>query len=90
MENTFYLKDQFSEFLANKNFNLDVKIIEDGEYILDTGGGIQNMIQDCQYDILRVATNWKTETNNGTRVVSEQTTQILNNLCVDRCGPHGT
>ena len=44
--NTFYLKDQFSEFLANKNFNLDVKIIEDGEYILDTGGGIQNMIQD--------------------------------------------
>ena len=43
----------------------------------------QNMIQDCQYDILRVATNWKTETNNGTRVVSEQTAQILNNLCVE-------
>ena len=44
--NTFYLKDQFSEFLDNKNFNLDIKIIEDGEYILDTGGGIQNMIKD--------------------------------------------
>ena len=44
--NTFYLKDQFSEFLLNKNFNLDIKIIEDGEHILDTGGGIQNMIKD--------------------------------------------
>ena len=44
--NTFYLKDQFSDFLFNKNFNLSVKIIEDGEYILDTGGGIQNMIYD--------------------------------------------
>jgi len=45
--NTFYLKDQFYEFLHNKNFNLDIKIIEDGEHILDTGGGIQNMINVC-------------------------------------------
>ncbi len=44
--NTFYLKDQFSVFLNSKNFNIDIKIIEDGEHILDTGGGIQNMIQD--------------------------------------------
>ena len=44
--NTFYLKDQFSVFLKSKNFNIDIKIIEDGEYILDTGGGIQNMIKD--------------------------------------------
>ena len=43
--NTFYLKDQFSVFLNSKNFNLDIKIIEDGEHILDTGGGIQNMIK---------------------------------------------
>jgi MurNAc alpha-1-phosphate uridylyltransferase len=44
--NTFYLKDQFSLFLNSKNFNSDIKIIEDGEHILDTGGGIQNMIKD--------------------------------------------
>ena len=44
--NTFYLKDQFSVFFKNKNFNPDIKIIEDGEHILDTGGGIQNMIKD--------------------------------------------
>jgi len=44
--NTFHLKDQFSVFLNSKNFNIDIKIIEDGEHILDTGGGIQNMIKD--------------------------------------------
>ena len=44
--NTFYFKDQFVEFLNNKYFNLDIKIIEDGENILDTGGGIQNMINN--------------------------------------------
>ncbi len=44
--NTFHLKDQFSEFLKSKNFNIDIKIIEDGEHILNTGGGIQNMIKD--------------------------------------------
>ena len=44
--NTFYLKDQFSVFLNSKNFNIDIKIIDDGEHILDTGGGIQNMIKD--------------------------------------------
>ncbi len=44
--NTFYLKDQFSVFLNSKNFNIDIEIIEDGEHILDTGGGIQNMIKD--------------------------------------------
>ena len=48
--NTFYLKEQFSQFLHKKNFNLDIKIIEDGKHILDTGGGIQNMIQDTNED----------------------------------------
>ena len=42
--NTFYLKDHFLNFIKNKNFNLDIHIIEDGENILDTGGGILNMI----------------------------------------------
>ena len=44
--NTFYLKDQFLDFFNRKNFNIDIEIIEDGEHILDTGGGIQNMIKD--------------------------------------------
>ena len=42
--NTFYLKEHFLNFIKNKNFNLDIHIIEDGKSILDTGGGILNMI----------------------------------------------
>jgi len=42
--NTFYLKEHISNFIKNKNFNLDIRIVEDGEKILDTGGGILNMI----------------------------------------------
>ncbi len=42
--NTFYLKEQFSKFVKIKNFNIDIHIVEDGKSILDTGGGILNMI----------------------------------------------
>ncbi len=42
--NTFYLKEQFSNFFKNKKFNLEIEIVEDGDQILDTGGGIYNMI----------------------------------------------
>ena len=41
--NTFYLKDQIKNFIKKKNFDLKIEIIEDGNEILDTGGGILNM-----------------------------------------------
>ena len=41
--NTFYLKKQISNFINEKNFNISIDIIEDGDQILDTGGGIMNM-----------------------------------------------
>ena len=43
--NTFYLKDQIKKFIEKKNFNLEIEIVEDGDQILDTGGGINNMIK---------------------------------------------
>ena len=48
--NTFYLKEHFSNFIKNKNFNLDIHIVEDGGNILDTGGGILNMISHSVED----------------------------------------
>tara|TARA_B100000029_G_scaffold460166_1_gene490902 strand:+ start:272 stop:964 length:693 start_codon:yes stop_codon:yes gene_type:complete len=42
--NTFYLKEQIEEFINKKNFNCTINIIEDGNSILDTGGGILNLI----------------------------------------------
>ena len=44
--NTFYLKDQVKNYLNDKNFNISIDIIEDGEEILDTGGGIKNMMDN--------------------------------------------
>ena len=43
--NTFYLKDQIHDFINHKKFNSKITIIEDGENILDTGGGISNMMK---------------------------------------------
>ena len=42
--NTFYLKNKIEEFITMKNYNLDIKLINDGKAILDTGGGILNMM----------------------------------------------
>ena len=52
--NTFYLKGHISSFIKNKNFNLDIHIVEDGESILDTGGGILNMASKSDEDDLMV------------------------------------
>ena len=42
--NTFYLKEKIENFIKEKRFNLDIKIINDGRKILNTGGGILNMM----------------------------------------------
>jgi len=42
--NTFYLSDEIEEFIKDKKFNSEIKIINDGSNILNTGGGILNMI----------------------------------------------
>jgi len=48
--NTFYLKDHFPKFLKDKNFDIDIEIIEDGKEILDTGGGVLNLIKHSNED----------------------------------------
>ena len=62
--NTFYLRDKISNFLANKNFNININIVEDGNNILDTGGGILNMINssnDSDFFIFNPDTLWRKE-----------------------------
>ena len=48
--NTFHLGDQIFEFIESKKFSIEVKVIEDGKEILDTGGGILNMIENSRDD----------------------------------------
>jgi N-acetyl-alpha-D-muramate 1-phosphate uridylyltransferase len=42
--NTFYLKDKFYDFFKDHNYKIDIEVIEDGDAILGTGGGILNLI----------------------------------------------
>ena len=60
--NTFYLKEQINNFINLKKFKSKIIIIEDGENILDTGGGINNMMKHTNEDnilIFNPDTIWK-------------------------------
>tara|TARA_Y100000590_G_scaffold436085_1_gene556239 strand:- start:385 stop:1080 length:696 start_codon:yes stop_codon:yes gene_type:complete len=48
--NTFYLKEKIEEFIFKKKFDCKIDIIEDGDLILDTGGGILNLIKKSKTD----------------------------------------
>ena len=71
--NTFYLGEQISNFIKSKNFPINIKIIDDGKDILNTGGGILNMINnssDDDYLIFNPDTLW-----------SENYTNEIKNMC---------
>ena len=44
--NTYYLGEQISDYIKRQDYPLNIDIINDGEKILDTGGGIYNLIKD--------------------------------------------
>ena len=43
--NTFYLSEQIKNFIEKQNYSLNIDIVNDGAKILDTGGGICNLIK---------------------------------------------
>jgi len=60
--NTFYLRDQIHSFINNKKFRSKISIVEDGDEILDTGGGINNMMKHTNEEnvlIFNPDTIWK-------------------------------
>ena len=62
--NTFHLGNQIFEFIQKKNFPINIQIIEDGKEILDTGGGILNMIENSDendFIIFNPDTLWRKE-----------------------------
>ena len=59
--NTFYLHDQIQKFILNYKSNSNIEILNDGEEILDTGGGILNIINSLDEDdfiVLNPDTLW--------------------------------
>ena len=60
--NSFHLKEQIFEFAKNHKYELDIKVIEDGIDILNTGGGILNLIENSEDEnflILNPDTIWE-------------------------------
>tara|TARA_Y100001935_G_C17251266_1_gene481129 strand:+ start:562 stop:1251 length:690 start_codon:yes stop_codon:yes gene_type:complete len=60
--NTFHLNSQIENFITTKKFPIDIKIVNDGKRILNTGGGILNMISnsmDKNFLIFNPDTIWK-------------------------------
>ena len=59
--NTFYLGEKIQNFIKSKNYPLNIDVVSDGEKILDTGGGIFNLIKqsdDEDFLILNPDTLW--------------------------------
>ena len=59
--NTFHLGDQISEFIKKRKFPIKIEIIDDGKQILNTGGGILNMMmhsEDKDFLIFNPDTLW--------------------------------
>ena len=62
--NTFYLGDKIKDFIFSNDFGLEIKIIEDGKEILDTGGGIFNIMNNSSENnflVFNPDTLWNTE-----------------------------
>lgn len=59
--NTFYLKEKIQNFIDIKKFNLDIQTVDDGNTILNTGGGILNMMNqsnDLDFLVFNPDTLW--------------------------------
>ena len=48
--NTFHLGGQIEDFIKTINYSANIEIINDGKDILDTGGGILNLIKNTNED----------------------------------------
>ena len=65
--NTFHLEKEIIEFLEIKKFPIDIQVIKDGQKILNTGGGILNMIENSKesdFIIFNPDTLWNNDYTN--------------------------
>ena len=79
--NTFHLSEKIDDFVRQKNFRIEIEIIEDGKKILNTGGGILNMINhshDSEYLIFNPDTLWNDSYIS--EITEMQNLYFLNNL----------
>ena len=79
--NTFHLGEQISDYIEKKNYSVEIQVIHDGKKILNTGGGILNMInhsEDDDFLIFNPDTYWSE--NNIDEIISMQKFYLSNKL----------
>ena len=79
--NTFHLGNKIFTFIKDKKFPIDIQLIEDGEKILDTGGGILNMIENSKendFIIFNPDTLWQKDYLN--EIIEMQNFYLTNKL----------
>tara|TARA_Y100000768_G_C23975877_1_gene683014 strand:- start:990 stop:1676 length:687 start_codon:yes stop_codon:yes gene_type:complete len=72
--NSFYLKEQIYKFIKNHKYKIEIKVIDEGNKILDTGGGILNLINksdDEDFIIFNPDTIWN-------KYYAEEINQMIN------------
>lgn len=82
--NSFYLKEQINEFVKNHKYDIEIKVIEDGNNILGTGGGVLNLIDKSEEEnflIFNPDTIWnKNYINEINQMINLYFTQKLKNI----------
>ncbi len=79
--NTFHLSEQISDYIKKTNYSIEIQVIHDGKKILNTGGGILNMInhsEDDDFLIFNPDTYWSE--NNIDEIISMQKFYLSNRL----------
>ena len=79
--NTFHLSEQISDYIKKTNYSIEIQVIHDGKKILNTGGGILNMInhsEDDDFLIFNPDTYWSE--NNIDEIISMQKFYFSNKL----------
>ena len=59
--NTYHLGDKIKNFISDNNYNFKIEVYDDGKEILNTGGGINNLIKNSSEEnflILNPDTLW--------------------------------
>ncbi len=82
--NSFHLKEQINEFVDTHKYDVEIQVIEDGNKILDTGGGILNLIKNTNEDnflIFNPDTIWnKNYVNEINEMIDLYFDQKMNNI----------
>ncbi len=82
--NVHFLREQIIKYLEKRKFNLNIKIIEEKDKILDTGGGILNAIRffsDEPFLVINPDTIWNLNYLSELKLLEENFYEDKNNKC---------